>query len=112
MGAVAVAALGAISLTTSPWAALILLSRGVFDGLWQPLTQIYLNRLAATELRATLLSLQNLGARLALSATVGAFSLGTAKFGVRSAFGLAAVVAALSASLLLVTHPKARRVDA
>ncbi len=106
MSVIAVVGLGALAVTNSAWGALILLSRGLFDGLWQPLSHIYLNRLAATELRATLLSLQNLGARLALSAAVAGFGVGTAHFGVLSTFGLAAVCAAIAGALLLVSHPK------
>lgn len=114
LSAIAVVGLGALALSTSAWGALILLSRGLFDGLWQPLSQIYLNRLAASELRATLLSLQNLGARLALSAAVAAFGLGTARFGLLPAFGLAAVCAAIGGALLLLSHPRrdARRAPA
>ncbi len=95
--------LGALSLTTSALGGLFLLSRGVFDGLWQPLSQIYLNRQAASELRATLLSLQNLASRLALAGVVGSFGFATAQLGLMPTFALAAAVAAVLGSLLVVT---------
>ena len=103
MSAVAVVGLGALSFTSSAWGALLLLSRGLFDGLWQPLIQVYLNRQAASELRATLLSLQNLSARLALAGVVGGFGFATAQVGLMPTFGLAAVCAAIAGTLLVNT---------
>ncbi len=100
---IAVIGLGALSWTSSVWGALLLLSRGLFDGLWQPLVQIYLNRQAPSELRATLLSLQNLSARLTLAGVVGAFGFATAQVGVPATFGLAAIGAAIAGALLLAT---------
>ena len=103
MTIIAVIGLGTLSLTSSAWGALLLLSRGLFDGLWQPLVQIYLNRQAPSELRATLLSLQNLSARLALAGVVGAFGFATAQVGVLTTFGLAATCAAIGGLLLFAT---------
>ena len=103
MSAVAVVGLGALSLGGSASSALLLLSRGLFDGLWQPLIQVYLNRQAASELRATLLSLQNLASRLALAGVVGAFGFSTAQLGLMTTFGLAAACAAIAGALLVTT---------
>jgi hypothetical protein len=101
--------LGALSLTTSALGGLFLLSRGLFDGLWQPLTQIYLNRQVASELRATLLSLQNLAARLALAGVVGSFGFATAHLGLMPTFGLSAATAAILGLLLVATKPSPQR---
>ena len=103
LGGIVVLGLGALSLTTSAWGALLVLSRGVFDGLWQPLTQIYLNRKASSELRATLLSFQNLASRLALAGVVGGFGVATAKIGLMPTFGLAAAAAGITCVLLVAT---------
>jgi hypothetical protein len=103
MIAITILGLGALSFTGSAWGALLLLSRGLFDGLWQPLIQVYLNRQAASELRATLLSLQNLASRLALASVVGGFGFATAQLGLTATFGLAAATAAIAGTLLVVT---------
>jgi MFS family permease len=103
MAAIAVVGLGTLSFTRSAWGALLLLSRGLFDGLWMPLVQVYLNRQVPSELRATMLSLQNLAARLALAGVVGAFGFATAQVGVLATFGLAAACAAIGGALLVVT---------
>ncbi len=103
MSGIAVVGLAALSFTGSAWGALLLLSRGLFDGLWQPLIQVYLNRQAASEVRATLLSLQNLAARLALAGVVGGFGFATAQLGLLTTFGLAAACAAIAGTLLVAT---------
>lgn len=103
LSVIAVIGLGALSWTSSVWGALLLLSRGLFDGLWQPLIQIYLNRQAPSELRATLLSLQNLSARLTLAGVVGAFGFATSQVGLPATFGLAAIGAAIAGGFLVRT---------
>ena len=49
----------------------MILSRGLLDGLWMPLVNVYMNRLVDSRLRATMLSLQSVLARLGLSADAG-----------------------------------------
>jgi sugar phosphate permease len=82
---------------------LLLLTRGLFDGLWMPLSQIYLNRQAPSELRATLLSLQNLASRIGLASVIGAFAFATSQVGLLATFGLAAACAAIVGALLVAT---------
>src|SRR5439155_994006 len=62
--------LGAMSVVGRPEGAALILTRGMLDGLWQPLLNVYMNRLVDSRLRATMLSLQSLVARLALAAVV------------------------------------------
>src|SRR5439155_1335819 len=60
--------LGAMSVVGRPEGAALILTRGMLDGLWQPLLNVYMNRLVDSRLRATMLSLQSLVARLACTA--------------------------------------------
>ena len=83
--------LGAMALVTSPIGAVLILSRGLMDGLWEPLVHVYMNRLAPTHLRATLLSLQSLLARLGLAIVIGALAWFTEGLGLQATLGAAAV---------------------
>lgn len=47
--------------------AVWLLGRGVLDGLWQPLTNVYMNRLVDSRLRATMPSLASVSGRFVLA---------------------------------------------
>jgi MFS family permease len=87
-----------------PVGALLVVSRGVLDGLWEPLLNVYMNRLAPSRLRATLLSLQNLSARLALSLTLAALGVVTGAAGVHGTLAVAAVVTAICGALLVSRH--------
>jgi hypothetical protein len=98
---------GAMSVATGPAAAALLLTRGVLDGLWQPLTNVYMNRLVASQLRATMLSLQSLVSRLALAVAVSLLGVGTARVGLARTLGLAALGAAGVAVALLFTGRRA-----
>src|SRR5262249_59500719 len=60
----------AMAATGTPAGALLVLTRGLLDGLWQPLLNVYMNRLVESRLRATMLSAQSLVARLALAAAI------------------------------------------
>src|SRR5207247_11010599 len=60
--------LGAMSVVGRPEGAALILTRGMLDGLWQPLLNVYMNRLVDSRLRATMLSLQSLVARPAPAA--------------------------------------------
>jgi MFS family permease len=109
MGLAPALGLGAMSLASGPAAAALLLTRGVLDGLWQPLTNVYLNRLVVSRLRATMLSLQSLVARLALAVAVSLLGVGTARVGLAPTLGLAASGAAVLALTLLLTGRRAAR---
>ena len=98
--------LGAMSLATSPIAALLVLTRGFLDGLWMPLTNVWVNRLVPSRLRATMLSLQNLVARLALSGVLAIAGIATAQIGLGATLGCAAVVVALVGAGLFASAPR------
>src|SRR5439155_4546137 len=100
--------LGAMSVVGRPEGAALLLTRGMLDGLWQPLLNVYMNRLVDSRLRATMLSLQSLVARLALAAVVALLGVGTATVGLARTLAVAALAAALAGGALLVTGPRRR----
>jgi hypothetical protein len=101
MAAVPAAGLGAMAVIGGPAGALVILSRGVLDGLWMPLVNVYMNRLVDSRLRATMLSLHSVLARLALSAALAALGVATAAWGLWITLGVAAVtVAAVGAWLV------------
>ena len=93
--------LGAMAAVRSPVGALLIVSRGLLDGLWEPLLNVYMNRLAPARLRATLLSLQNLTARLALSAALAVLGVATGVLGVHGTLAAASVITALLAVVLV-----------
>jgi hypothetical protein len=98
----------AISLIATPAGAVLLLARGIVDGLWQPLTNVYMNRLVASRLRATMLSAQSLVARLALAATLALLGVGTARSGLPATLAAAGVAAAVAGALLALAGPARR----
>ena len=93
IGVLPAAGLGLMSAVASPAGALLLLTRGLLDGLWQPLTNVYLNRLVSSDLRATMLSLQSLVARLALALALAILGAGVAQSGLGPTLAGAALVA-------------------
>jgi MFS family permease len=105
MSAVPACGLGAMALVTGPAGALLILSRGLLDGLWMPLVNVYLNRLGESRLRATMLSLQSVLARLSLSATLAVLGVATARLGVAATLGTVAIAVALAGGALLVAAP-------
>jgi len=88
---------------TGSGGALLLLTRGGLDGLWQPLLNVYMNRLVASHVRATMLSAQSLVARLALAAAIALLGLGTARAGLAPTLGAAALAAAVAGATLVAT---------
>ena len=106
MTLVGVLGLGAMSMATSPVGALLVLTRGFLDGLWMPLTNVWVNRLVPSRLRATMLSLQSLVARLALSGVLALAGIGTARIGLGPTLGCAAVVVALVGAALVASAPR------
>jgi MFS family permease len=92
--------LGAMGLATGPFGAAWILTRGVLDGLWMPLVNVHLNRRVGSRLRATLLSLQNVVARVALAATLAVLGAITTEVGVATTLlGTAAATLACGAVL-------------
>ena len=73
--------------------------------LWQPLLNVYMNRLVDSRLRATMLSLQSLVARLALAAVVALLGLGTATVGLAPTLAAGAAAVGLVGGVLLATAP-------
>jgi MFS family permease len=100
---------GGMALVTNPLGAGLILTRGLLDGLWEPLVNVYMNRLAPTRLRATLLSLQSLLARLGLSLALFLLGLSVDAWGLRATLAGAAVATGLIGSGLVATareHPR------
>jgi hypothetical protein len=107
MATTPVVGLAAMSVVGVPAGAALLLTRGVLDGLWQPLTNVYLNRLVDSRLRATMLSAQSLVSRLALAATLALLGAGTARLGLTTTLALAACAVAVAGAVLVLTGPSA-----
>jgi len=95
MTVVGAVGLAAMSVASGIAGAPIVLLRGILDGLWMPLTNVWVNRLVPSDLRATLLSLQSLVARLTLAAVIALAGVGTDRIGLKATlatFALAAIV--------------------
>ncbi len=86
--------------------AALVLMRGGLDGLWMPLTNVYVNRLVPSALRATLLSLQSLVARLALAVVIALAGVASEGVGLAMTLGLAALAVAFVGATLLATAPR------
>jgi MFS family permease len=86
--------------------AALVLTRGGLDGLWMPLTNVWVNRLVPSELRATMLSLQSLVARLALASVIGLAGVATSHLGLGATLAAAATAVALVGAALLSTAPR------
>jgi len=100
---------GLMSLATGPFGALLLLTRGVLDGLWPPLLNVYMNRLVPSRLRATMLSVQSLVARLALSAGLALLGVGVEHGGLPATLAAVAIGVAVAGGALVLTMPAAVR---
>ena len=97
MTAVPACGLGTMAMVGVPAGALLILTRGLLDGLWMPLVNVYLNRLVGSRLRATMLSLQSVLARLTLALTLAVLGMLTARVGLPPTLAAVAVAIALSA---------------
>ena len=110
MAAAGTLGLGGMSLALSTGASAVgpalVLTRGALDGLWMPLTNVYVNRLVPSALRATLLSLQSLIARLALAAVIALAGMATARVGLSTTFAFVALAVALVGIALLASAPR------
>jgi hypothetical protein len=104
MAAVPVVGLGGMAMVAGPAGAALILTRGLLDGLWMPLTNIYLNRVVSSRLRATMLSLQNLLARIALSATLAVLGLASGWLALETTLAVTALAAAVGGVVLVATH--------
>ena len=103
MVAVPTLGVGGMALVTSPLGAALILTRGLLDGLWEPLVNVFMNRLAPTRLRATLLSLQSLLARFALALALFALGASVDAFGLRATLAGAALATLLAGGALVPT---------
>jgi MFS family permease len=111
MVAVPACGLGAMAAVRGPLGAFLILTRGLLDGLWMPLVNVFMNRLVDSRLRATMLSLQSVLARLGLSATLAGLGVATARMGLPATLALTAAAVALAGSVLLMRAPRTRRAD-
>lgn len=109
MAAVPVCGLGAMAAVSGPAGALLILTRGLLDGLWMPLVNVYLNRLVDSRVRATMLSLQSVLARLVLSAVLAVLGIATARLGLPATLAAVAAAVAAAGTALLVLAPSPRR---
>jgi hypothetical protein len=105
MAAVPAAGLGAMAAIGGPLGAVVILSRGLLDGLWMPLVNVYMNRLVDSRLRATMLSLQSVLARLGLSAALAALGVATAAWGLWITLGVVAALVAVAGAVLVARGP-------
>ncbi len=105
MAGIPVLGLGGMAALAGPAGALLILTRGLLDGLWMPLTNVWMNRLVESRLRATLLSVQSLLARLSLAAALAVLGVMMDRLGLRATLlGVTAAVA-VAGALLVATAP-------
>jgi hypothetical protein len=110
MTAVPACGLGTMAIVGVPAGALLILTRGLLDGLWMPLVNVYLNRLVGSRLRATMLSLQSVLARLTLALTLAVLGMLTARLGLPPTLAaVAAAIALVGGSLVLFAPASERR---
>lgn len=108
MAAIPALGLGGMAMVHGPAGVGFILTRGLLDGLWMPLVNVYMNRLVDSRLRATMLSLQNVLARLALSAALAALGLVTARADLWTTLGGTAVLIGLAGGALALAGRPAR----
>jgi MFS family permease len=108
MALVPTVGLASMAAATGPLGAVLILSRGVLDGLWMPLLNIYMNRRVDSDVRATILSLMNVVSRLALAAALAAIGLALTETGLTATLVTAAITAAGAGAVLVAF---ARRSD-
>jgi len=106
------AGLAGMGVVAGPAGASWLLARGVLDGLWQPLVNVYMNRLVDSRLRATMLSLAGVSARLTLAAGVALLGVGLRHLGLGWTLGVAAAAAVVAGTALVLAAPAVSRLPA
>jgi hypothetical protein len=109
MTAVPACGLGTMAVVGVPAGALLILTRGLLDGLWMPLVNVYLNRLVDSRLRATMLSLQSVLARLTLALTLAVLGVLTARLGLTPTLASVAAAIALVGGWLVLVAPRPAR---
>jgi hypothetical protein len=109
MGLVPTVGLTAMGLVTGPLGVALLLTRGVLDGLWMPLLNIYMNRRVGSDVRATALSLMSLLSRLALAGALGLLAWLLAEVGLTLVLIGSGLATGVVAALLVATAPRSRR---
>jgi hypothetical protein len=102
---VPVVGLGGMALASTPIGAAWMLTRGLLDGLWMPLANVYVNRRVDTRLRATVLSLQSVLARLSLSAALGLLGAATTRLDLGVTIAIAAAATTVLGGLLVAAAP-------
>ena len=107
MGAVPALGLGMMALVSGPLGVLAILSRGLLDGLWMPLVNIYVNRRADSDVRATTLSLMNVVSRLALAAALACLGWTLARYGLAATLLGCALASGAAGALLVWLAPPA-----
>ena len=107
MAIVPTVGLGAMAVATGPLAALWILTRGLLDGLWMPLANIYVNRRVESRLRATTLSLQSVASRISLAGVLAVMGFVTGGASVAAVLAASAVAAAVVGALLVWARPTA-----
>jgi hypothetical protein len=70
-----------------------------------PLVNVYMNRLVDSRLRATMLSLQSVLARLGLSAALAALGVATAAWGLWITLAVVAALVAVAGAVLVARGP-------
>jgi len=105
MAVIPTVGLGTMAAVTGPLGAVLILTRGLLDGLWMPLLNIYMNRRVDSRLRATMLSLQNVAARLFLALVLAVLGVATTRLGLAGALAIVACVAAVAGMALVATAP-------
>ena len=106
MALVPTVGLAAMAVATGPLGALWILTRGLLDGLWMPLANIYVNRRVASGLRATMLSLQSVVGRVALAGVLALLGLATAESSLSTLLAAAAGVTGVLGLVLVLTRPE------
>lgn len=106
MTVVGAGGLGAMALASGPWGALFILSRGLLDGLWMPLANIYTNRRVASALRATTLSLQSVAGRFVLAAVLALLGGAMETTALAPLLAVSAVATAVLGLALVLARPR------
>jgi hypothetical protein len=91
---------------SGPLGAVVIVSRGLLDGLWMPLVNVLMNRVVPSAMRATMLSLQSLVSRLVLAAVLAVVGVAAERLGLGATLACAACVVAVTGVALSATAPR------
>jgi predicted MFS family arabinose efflux permease len=106
MTVVPVLGLATMAAVRGPLGAVVIVSRGLLDGLWMPLVNVLMNRVVPSAMRATMLSLQSLVSRLVLAAVLAVVGVAAERLGLGATLACAACVVAVTGVALSVTAPR------